>query len=1524
MQFSIISFALTLITTSLLALAAPAIPAGVVPAAVFPAGINLSNATAGYNATHGLAYNKELHGPLTQRDLVARQSYSGDATFFYPGLGACEGTNNQWEHVVALNAPQWNNKANCWRTITIDAYGKQVKAAIVDMCPGCGWGSLDMSPALFQQFTSLDTGRFHITWSATISNICAPSEFSDVDVPMFHDTNERSSSYQRMSQALKLNSAVLEMLCKYYSSSVWTNQLRHDSQPFSYEHGCLRFQVILVFLNFPDLQIPNHYDNRDYRGEICPNEDRIWMLLQEVSEAQQKLIRLFAKVLDNHLKHILKASRSNYSLGLTSTVPYTIAENIQSRSPILDPENQPFVERFIRICPRPSSTLLRQVTLSAKEECIGGGGQTPLTTVRFSDLQLNMSADPPDSPTNHERSRHWITDVEVTPANSDPNCKFSAKMFVDDELVCDLPAIDNTRPLQWSGLLLCNISPASTVALRLCKSIKNKPRYFNFPPFAISEADEETGEATLELPKAAWVVTIKSLTPAVANQLFPDELERFNAIEGVCDSLQSEATLNYMFKYALQFASLVATAVPESAATVSFLIYMKTWDVLDQQAQLDVTVQAILRGLTRIRDIVEIVTQASNSMLTTSMSHLMEVIHSILALLEDVSAYIFGRCTVNDLANIPSEDADVGDKYDVEAYIRGLEELQKAFYSSWSPTSASPDTSQEINVISDNASVEDDVLTTSDESAKTAVDWYEIINLLRPINPSGYDPDQACLDGTREVLLNKVMTWTQNRENAQTFMWISGQVGMGKTTVATSLCQRLDRVQALAGAFFCVRDDPHYNNPLLLINNLICDLAMSCPAYAHQVAIAIRANPKLCSSHLSLRFEGLVKRPLQKLARISMPITLVAIIDGLDECGDHVARGKMLQNLYEMSRLVPWLKVIVTGRPVADIQQYFRDTCLHKTVMHLYDYDASPDIRAYIEGQVTQLAETERWPSDSVDQLCTMSCGVFLWATLAVKYIKQSAFPALPRLRKLLSNQKSPVTDHFDKLYTSVLKTTIDDNENETKVAYLRCIGAILVTSAREPRAAPHLQHLLLGASQVDHLTLEQTKVNLGPLLLVADERHITFHHPSFKDFVTDPSRSGPFYIRLDHYEAEPAAYCLQVMQRDLCFNICQLETSHRLNKEITDLSHRIDSHIGPVLAYACTHWIDHFIASPTQALVESIKKFMEGPQLMYWIEVLSLLGSIDIALEGLTKLAGLDPTRFGDSGLVISWAKDAHRFILSFYDAITASAPHLYVSALAFAPAKCLTALRMRPLFPNTIAVAQGGNRDWHPCIKSAVHPYVVQTLSTSPDGRHVVVGYLDGSLAVWDMQTGACLEKSLVGHRDVVTCAVYSPDGNLVASSSYDTTIPSGGEKGVRLWNALTGQLIGQPFTEHTNFVLSVAFSPDGNYLLSGAADNKIQVRDIAALCTGIEPEKELSGAFRWPSNPYEMTSHPQHSGWVTHDQESLAFWLPAHYEQHETFLDPIQQAPCSPVYLDYSKFVHGTAWTEVARNPASNSSE
>ncbi|KAG8760692.1 hypothetical protein FRC11_015079 [Ceratobasidium sp. 423] len=926
------------------------------------------------------------------------------------------------------------------------------------------------------------------------------------------------------------------------------------------------------------------------------------------------------------------------------------------------------------------------------------------------------------------------------------------------------------------------------------------------------------------LPEAIWFVTIKSFTHAMAERLFSEELDKLNVIEGTYDTIKPNEMVKYPFKSALQFASIVAEALPECTAKTSFLVCMKAWEVLDQQTQLDDTIRAILNGLTRIRDITETMRQVSSSMLATALNWSKEPINEILGLLEEVSLYIFNRYSTNCLVHVPCDETQPNDVYDVEAYLTQLEDLQRAFYASWSPAAASS-MDPTYRSATDNEPLElpsQHEQITLDESTRRA-DSYEIRGQLRPMDPSGYDPDQGCLDGTREAVLNRIVTWSQNHDNGESFLWISGPAGVGKTSVATSLCQRLHNIRALAGSFFCHRDDPDSSNPLRLINNLIHSLAIRVPAYAHEVADIIRSDCSICTSHLSLRYERLVKEPLERLRSLSLPSTLVIIVGSLDECGDQDSREKLLHKLYNMSQLVPWLKVIISARPVGDIQDYFQSHCSHEPTIHLESYDASDDIRTYIESQLRQRAQKEGWPHDSIDRLCTMAEGVFLWAALATKYIKKSIFPALPRLRKVLNNQKSPVTDHFDAVYTRALKAAVDDNEDEIRDAHLRCISAILAVSERESLSIPDFQHLLLVAGQIDQLTLEQTVKNLAPLLFTTDRGRVRFHHASFKDYITNSSRSGEFYIPLDSYEVEPTTSCLRIMQHDLRFNICRLETSHLLNSEVPDLKLRIQSNIGPALRYACIHWIDHFLSSPNQTLVDAITEFLKGPQLMYWTEVLSLLGRLDVAISGLSKLALLEPTP-NNWSLIASWAKDAHRFILSFYDAIAASTPHLYISALAFAPSKSPTAERMRPHFPNTVTIAKGPGSVWHPCVKSILHSQPIQSLSVSPDGLRVVVGYPDGSLAIWDLQSSTCLNESLVGHRGPVTCVVYSTNGNLVASGSYDTTI--------RIWDVAGRLQTSHALAGHSGQVHAVAFSPNAAIIASGSSDKTIRLWDTSTM--------------------------------------------------------------------------------------------
>jgi WD40 repeat protein/serine/threonine protein kinase len=114
--------------------------------------------------------------------------------------------------------------------------------------------------------------------------------------------------------------------------------------------------------------------------------------------------------------------------------------------------------------------------------------------------------------------------------------------------------------------------------------------------------------------------------------------------------------------------------------------------------------------------------------------------------------------------------------------------------------------------------------------------------------------------------------------------------------------------------------------------------------------------------------------------------------------------------------------------------------------------------------------------------------------------------------------------------------------------------------------------------------------------------------------------------------------------------------------------------------------------------------------------------------------------------------------------------------------------------------------------------HKGEVRSVTYSPDGERLASGSFDGTTRVWDATTGREL-LTLKGHTSGVRSVTYSPDGERLASGSFDGT--------TRVWDAATGRelLILQG---HSNGVTSVAFSPDGNLLASGSLDETVIIWD------------------------------------------------------------------------------------------------
>ena len=91
--------------------------------------------------------------------------------------------------------------------------------------------------------------------------------------------------------------------------------------------------------------------------------------------------------------------------------------------------------------------------------------------------------------------------------------------------------------------------------------------------------------------------------------------------------------------------------------------------------------------------------------------------------------------------------------------------------------------------------------------------------------------------------------------------------------------------------------------------------------------------------------------------------------------------------------------------------------------------------------------------------------------------------------------------------------------------------------------------------------------------------------------------------------------------------------------------------------------------------------------------------------------------------------------------------------------------------------------------------------------------------------LPSGILLERTLTGHSDSVWSVAYSPDGQTLASGSWDNTINWSSDKTIKLWNVKTGNLV-QTLTGNSSRVNSVAYSPDGQTLASGSHDNTIKI--------------------------------------------------------------------------------------------------
>ncbi|MBD2501579.1 WD40 domain-containing protein [Anabaena azotica] len=119
------------------------------------------------------------------------------------------------------------------------------------------------------------------------------------------------------------------------------------------------------------------------------------------------------------------------------------------------------------------------------------------------------------------------------------------------------------------------------------------------------------------------------------------------------------------------------------------------------------------------------------------------------------------------------------------------------------------------------------------------------------------------------------------------------------------------------------------------------------------------------------------------------------------------------------------------------------------------------------------------------------------------------------------------------------------------------------------------------------------------------------------------------------------------------------------------------------------------------------------------------------------------------------------------------------------------------------------------------------VWSVAFSNDGKYLVNGSEDQKVRLWDLRSDSetqysCIKEFLEQSYWVWSVTFHPSDSSIIATGSD--------EKIVKIWNVETGTLL-KKLEGHKNWILSVAFSPDGKTLASGSEDTTIKIWDINA---------------------------------------------------------------------------------------------
>ncbi|KZV59559.1 hypothetical protein PENSPDRAFT_695034 [Peniophora sp. CONT] len=365
---------------------------------------------------------------------------------------------------------------------------------------------------------------------------------------------------------------------------------------------------------------------------------------------------------------------------------------------------------------------------------------------------------------------------------------------------------------------------------------------------------------------------------------------------------------------------------------------------------------------------------------------------------------------------------------------------------------------------------------------------------------------RSCTPGTRDSVLTDILTWALDESgDCAPVYWMSGLAGQGKTTIAHTICERLerDRQDVSMISFFCSRQLDS-SQEKLLVSTLAFELAESSASYATELLHALQAEHNLGDQKLSVQMSKLLVGPWSQSAHRRESLRpVVVVVDALDENDAGTEFVELILSASRQGQLAG-IRILITSRPVPDIV-HLCEPIEGRAVCNLNDVS-----RWLVQEEVLRYLEDEL-PDHSGEHylvdLANASSGIFIYAATILRMVKSS------HRRRTRTEQASTLRQLADQASisrflgdgrTTVLddlyKSIVDEAFRDLRVAERETRELVLLTAlgGSLPLELPWMAYLAGVDEEIAWVTLEA----LHPVISIGKYARIRPYHESFVDFI--------------------------------------------------------------------------------------------------------------------------------------------------------------------------------------------------------------------------------------------------------------------------------------------------------------------------------------------------------------------------------------------------------------------------------------